>query len=74
MKSFSEHLVEETINEGLAYILENKISLAENVFRYGSEEYFNSINVPAGILNRKSKASFIVSNDLNDTIEVPFDA
>lgn len=53
MKSFSEHLTEETINEGLAYILENKISLTENVFRYGSEEYFNSINEARKLFNEE---------------------
>mgnify|MGYP003642166317 CR=1 FL=1 len=32
------------ISEGLQYHLDNQIPLNENVFRYGSEEYFNLIN------------------------------
>jgi hypothetical protein len=32
------------ISEGLQYHLDNQIPLNENVYRYGSEEYFNLIN------------------------------
>ena len=32
------------ISEGLQYHLDNQIPLNENVYRYGSEEYFNIIN------------------------------
>ena len=32
------------ISEGLQYHLDNEISLNENIYRYGSEEYFNLIN------------------------------
>ena len=32
------------ISEGLQYNLDNEIPLNENVYRYGSEEYFNLIN------------------------------
>ena len=32
------------ISEGLQYHLDNEIPLNENVYRYGSEEYFNLIN------------------------------
>ena len=32
------------ISEGLQYHLDNQISLNENIYRYGSEEYFNLIN------------------------------
>lgn len=33
-----------TINDDLKYHIENEINLSENVFRYGSEKYFNFIN------------------------------
>ena len=33
-----------TVSENLMYHLDNKISLSENVFRFGSESYFNLIN------------------------------
>ena len=32
------------LSEGLQYHIENQISLSENIYRYGSEEYFNLIN------------------------------
>jgi hypothetical protein len=32
------------LSEGLHYHIENQISLSENIYRYGSEEYFNLIN------------------------------
>jgi len=38
MKSFSEY------SNSLSYHLENKIPLSENVFRYGSQSYFDLIN------------------------------
>jgi hypothetical protein len=33
-----------TISEGLKYHIDNKIPLLENVYRYGSESFFNLIN------------------------------
>ena len=32
------------ISEGLRYHLDNQISLSENIYRYGSESFFNLIN------------------------------
>jgi hypothetical protein len=32
------------LSEGLQYHIDNQISLSENIYRYGSEEYFNLIN------------------------------
>jgi hypothetical protein len=32
------------ISEGLQYHIKNKISLTENIYRYGSEQFFNLIN------------------------------
>jgi hypothetical protein len=53
MRSFKEHLTEESIHEGLSYHLENKIPLTENVFRYGSEEFFNTINEARKLFNEE---------------------
>lgn len=44
MKKFKEHYLDESTHKGLAYHLENNIPLTENIFRYGSEEFFNTIN------------------------------
>ena len=44
MKSFKEHVLDEDTHKGLAYHLENNIPLAENIYRYGSKEFFNTIN------------------------------
>ena len=42
-KSIRKNLLNEIISEELKYHLDNKISLTENVFRYGSEKYFEVI-------------------------------
>ena len=39
------------ISEGLQYNLDNEIPLNENVYRYGSEEYFNLINEVRSLYN-----------------------
>jgi hypothetical protein len=39
------------ISEGLQYHLDNEIPLNENVYRYGSEEYFNLINEVRSLYN-----------------------
>jgi hypothetical protein len=39
------------ISEGLQYHLDNQIPLNENVYRYGSEEYFNLINEVRSLYN-----------------------
>jgi hypothetical protein len=39
------------ISEGLRYHLDNQIPLLENVYRYGSESYFNLINEVRGLYN-----------------------
>jgi len=39
------------ISEGLQYHLDNQISLSENIYRYGSEEYFNLINEVRSLYN-----------------------
>jgi hypothetical protein len=40
-----------TISEGLQYHLDNQIPLLENVYRYGSEGYFNLINEVRDLYN-----------------------
>lgn len=42
-KSLRESLLQEVMSEELKYHIDNKISLTENVFRYGSEKYFEVI-------------------------------
>jgi hypothetical protein len=39
------------ISEGLRYHLDNQIPLLENVYRYGSESYFNLINEVRNLYN-----------------------
>ena len=83
MKSFKEHFNEEVIHEGLSYHLENKIPLAENIFRYGSKEYFNSINEARRLYNEEvidlsySDIEFIRTDigsfDIYEGEEVPLD-
>jgi hypothetical protein len=43
-KSWGKKAKNESISESLLYHLENNIPLNENVYRYGSEGYFNLIN------------------------------
>ncbi len=40
------------ISEGLRYHLDNQIPLVENVYRYGSESYFNLINEVRDLYNK----------------------
>jgi len=42
-KSLRKNLLNEIISEDLKYHIDNKISLTENVFRYGSKKYFEVI-------------------------------
>jgi hypothetical protein len=42
----------ESISEGLQYHLDNEIPLIENVFRWGSESFFNLINETRYLYNR----------------------
>ena len=39
------------MSEGLQYHLDNQIPLSENIYRYGSEEYFNLINEVRSLYN-----------------------
>ena len=43
-KSWGKKAKNESISESLLYHIENRIPLTENVYRYGSEGYFNLIN------------------------------
>lgn len=43
-KTIRESLLREVMSEELKYHLDNNISLTENVFRYGSDKYFEVIN------------------------------
>ena len=40
------------VSEGLRYHLDNQIPLVENVYRYGSESYFNLINEVRNLYNK----------------------
>ena len=41
--TIKETVLKEQMSENLKYHLDNKISLTENVFRYGSDKYFHVI-------------------------------
>lgn len=52
-KNVNKLLLEEVeISKDLKYHIENKISLTENVFRYGSEKYFDVINEARKFYNK----------------------
>ena len=56
-----------TVSEGLKYHLDNKISLGESVFRYGSEKYIKLIKevkslYKAGIISLNENDEFIVNS------------
>ena len=63
----------QTISEGLAYHIENALPLSENVYRPGSEEFFNLIHearraYTEGTLQLDYKSCEMMSNDLYDSI------
>jgi hypothetical protein len=53
MKSFKEHVLEEDVHKGLSYHLDNQIPLSENIYRYGSKEFFNTINEARRLFNEE---------------------
>jgi hypothetical protein len=75
MKSFKE------FSEGLAYHLENKIPLAEQVYRYGSTSYFDLINearLHQDVLTLSETDKEILATDIGtfaiyEGVEVPLD-
>jgi len=75
MKSFKE------FSEGLAYHLENKIPLAEQVYRYGSKSHFDLINearLHQDVLTLSETDKEILATDIGtfaiyEGVEVPLD-
>ena len=66
MKLLSEQV---QISEGLKYHLENNLSLANTVYRYGSDAYYNLVNEVRflhnnGILEINDHDRFFVDSDL----------
>ena len=66
MKLLAEHA---TISEGLQYHLENNLSFANTVYRYGSESYYKLINgvrylYQNGLLEINDHDKFFVDSDL----------
>jgi hypothetical protein len=53
MKSFKEYFLDESAHKGLLYHLENNIPLNESVFRYGSEQFFETINEARKLYNEE---------------------
>ena len=59
-----ELMGEVKISENLKYHINNKISLSENVFRYGSEAFFNLINE----VRELSKTNNIILNEIDEEL------
>lgn len=87
MRSFSDHLTitsdRYTISEGLSYIIQNDILLSENIFRYGSEKFFETINEARklhseGTINLQPADVELLETDIgyfaeHDGVTVPLD-
>lgn len=62
-------LTETTISEGLLYHLENNLSLANTVFRYGSESYYALVNevrdlYQQGLIEINAHDKFFIDSEL----------
>jgi hypothetical protein len=69
MKSIKNFEEFKLISESMTYHLENKINLFENIYRYGSDEYFNIINegrklYNLGLVKLHPYDEFLIKSDL----------
>jgi hypothetical protein len=66
-KSWGKKAKKESISEGLQYHMDNNIPLVENIYRYGSEAFFNLINETRELYNNGELELSFVDRELIET-------